>query len=497
MEKIQVGFIGCGRISDLHAPGYENHPQAKLYAVCDANKVLVEEKAIQWQAEKAYTDYQEMLADPKIDAVEILTPQTRHESMAIDALKAGKHVALQKPMTINLKSADRILKAAKEANSVFKVTDNYLLYPPITLAKKMIDQGEIGTPTNLRIKMIAGGSGGWEVDPSSWAWRAAENRAGRGFQTFDHGHHLWAASWHLLGDIDRVSAWIDSIDGIVDSPAAIMWKYKEGVKYGMCEYSFSADLNIPSKYYANDEWIEITGSKGLIVIHQCTGNLLESVGLSVFTGDTWEHFTDIKTDWKEGFIAATHNFIDAIRGETKPLLSADEARRVLAITIAISESARKRREVYVDELDARFPEQYTTNKIHREQKKLKASKKPTSSMGIPELGGEPSLQSMNLKQSLLKRFNPDEASGWNMEIGIVTSEEAAGTQFALSIKNGKLAITEGQIPDDAALVVKGSIKLWTAIFTGNLPIETAFLEGKLTMEGSIEDGLKLKAVFGL
>ena len=75
-----------------------------------------------------------------------------------------------------------------------------------------------------------------------------------------------------------------------------MWKYKDAARYGMCEYSYATDLNIPSKYYANDEWIEITGTRGLIVIHQCTGNLAESVGLSFFNGEGWQHFTDIKTD---------------------------------------------------------------------------------------------------------------------------------------------------------------------------------------------------------
>jgi hypothetical protein len=75
----------------------------------------------------------------------------------------------------------------------------------------------------------------------------AEKAAGRGLQTFDHGHHLWAAAWYLLGEIDRVTGWIDSADGLIDSPAAIIWKYKEGITYGMCEYAHASDMNIPSK----------------------------------------------------------------------------------------------------------------------------------------------------------------------------------------------------------------------------------------------------------
>ena len=497
MPKLNVGFIGCGRISDLHAPGYKNHPDATLYAVCDTNKELAQQKAGEWKAEKVYTDYQEMLANPTIDAIEVLTPHTLHEKMTIDSLQAGKNVALQKPMTINLKSADRIVAAANKAKGLFKVTDNYLTYPPINLAKKMIDDGEIGTPTNLRIKMIAGGSGGWEVDPATWAWRAAENDAGRGFQTFDHGHHLWAAAWFLLGDIERVSAWIDTIDGIVDSPAAIMWKYKEGVKYGMCEYAFATDLTIPSNYYANDEWIEITGSKGLIVIHQCTGKLSEKVGMSLFKEGSWKHFTDIKTDWGEGFIGATHNFIGAMQGKEKPLLTGEQARRVLAITIAISESSWKRREVYVDELDARFPDEFTKRRIRRELKKLKELKKPTSSQGIERSNSKYAKQAIRLTEALSNRFSAEEAKDWDAEIGLMISLEETDTLFSISIYDQTVSISQGKLPEPATLTARVPAGLWGAILSGKLSLETAFLEGKLVMEGNIEDGLKMKAVFGL
>lgn len=242
MEKLNIGIIGCGRISDLHYPGYVDHPQARIYAVCDSRADVAQARQKEWQVTKAYTDYREMLRDDNLDAVEILTPQTLHEPMVLDAVRAGRHVALQKPMTIDLKSADRMLTAAEQAAVLFRVTDNYLFYPPIVAAKKMIDQGDIGTPANLRMKLISGGSGGWDVPPESWQWRLAEKEAGRGMQTFDHGHHLWATAWFLLGGIERVTAWIDSIDGIIDSPAVIMWKYKDGVKYGQCEYAHAAAM---------------------------------------------------------------------------------------------------------------------------------------------------------------------------------------------------------------------------------------------------------------
>ena len=78
MKSIQIGFIGLGRIADLHYLGYNNNKQAKVYAVCDSNLELAHIRKKQWNAEKVYTDYHDLLADTNVDAVEILTPHSLH-----------------------------------------------------------------------------------------------------------------------------------------------------------------------------------------------------------------------------------------------------------------------------------------------------------------------------------------------------------------------------------------------------------------------------------
>ena len=128
---IRVGFIGLGRIADLHQLGYVGNPDAQLCAVCDTNSKTVEARKNEWGVPKAYTDHAELLADPDIDAVEIIAPQTVHEPIVLDAVRAGKHIAVQKPMTTSLDSANRMLEAVSTSDRVYKVTDNYLTYPPI------------------------------------------------------------------------------------------------------------------------------------------------------------------------------------------------------------------------------------------------------------------------------------------------------------------------------------------------------------------------------
>lgn len=350
MKKYKVGLIGLGRISDLHVPGYRDNPDAELYALCDTDPEVLAERAAQWDVPVTYGDYRELLADDAVDAVEVLTPHLFHEQIVLDAARAGKQVCCQKPMTMDLASADRMIRACREAGVLFKVTDNYLFYPPLVKAKELIEGGRIGEVNNLRIKMIGCGKGGWEVPQNTWEWRQKETEAGRGQQTFDHGHHLWAVAWYLLGAVSEVKAWIDVTEDFIDSPAVMMWRYKEKNRYGQCEYTYSRDLEVPSDYYACDEWFEITGSKGILKVNRCNGKLLPGPALSLYTDDGWEHL-DLPDDWSEGFTESTLNFTRALAGREAPSLTGEEAREILAMDLAIGLSSRENRTVSMSEFE--------------------------------------------------------------------------------------------------------------------------------------------------
>ncbi len=499
-EVVNVGIVGCGRIADVHSPGYENSNDARIYAVCDANADIARARKAQWNAVKSYTDFTEMLSDPDLDAVEILTPQNFHEPMMIEAANAKKHIAVQKPMTIDLKSADRMVKAADDNKIIFKVTDNYGFYPPFIFAKKLINDGVIGTPHSLRIKFISGGSGGWEIPPGSWEWRMKENEAGRGIQTFDHGHHLWTTAWYLLGDVERVKSWIDSIDGIIDCPAMVMWKYKDSKKYGVCEYTHADEMEIPSKYYANDEWFEISGSRGLIKVSRCTGNIHGSEPIvSVFTGKKWEHYSDIKSDWVEGFIGSTKNFIAAVKGDEKPLLSPQQGREMLKLNLAVSKSSRHRREVYLDEMDAISPEKFTRKKIAQELREKYPSKTFFSSF-VGEGSAKYAPQAIELTRDLVGRFDASKVMEWKAEIGIHILEQGKSQEkkFTAIFNNGRLDLIEDRLPEDSTLVIECPAGTWAAILLKKKRIETAFIQGKIKItQGKPEEALKLRAAFGL
>ncbi len=495
MEPLNVGIIGCGLISTLHAAAYPGNPKVRLHAICDLDEELLEARKSEWKVEKGTTDHRELLADPDVDAVEIITPHKLHEQLTIDALDAGKHVALQKPMTVSLESADRMVAHAKKSGLVFKITDNYVCYPPVVLARKMIENGEIGDPQLLRMKVISSPRGGWEMPVASYDWRLDEFAEGRFSETFDHGHHEWATARYLMGDVERVGAWIDSIDGILDNPVTLMWKHKGGKKYGICEFAFAYELYIPSRYYPNDEWFEITGSRGIIFVRRCTGDIHAGPAVSLFGNDGWIHYDDVASDWGEGFRGALDNFADAISGDAAPLLTGEEGRETLRMSFAIYQSARKRRDVYLEELDRRLPGLYAWRQRRREKREsfIESFRKPRRGRSLSKYAP----RAKELTEQLMERFDAEAAGDWESVVGLrLTTDGGVREQtFTLHVSAGKVTLEEEPIPEAAKLTLTVPAGTWAAIVLGEKRLESALFGRQLKVEGETREGLNLRSAF--
>src|SRR5262249_20736922 len=152
VDRVRLSIVGCGNICPLNAPGHLQHPPCEVVALSDTEWARAGLRARQWGiTPRIYKDYSELLADPAVDAVELLTPTYLHAEQIIAALAAGKHVSCQKPMAVSVAEADRIIDAVAKAHTMFRVTENFLYYPPIMKAKELIDAGAIGEPSLVRI----------------------------------------------------------------------------------------------------------------------------------------------------------------------------------------------------------------------------------------------------------------------------------------------------------------------------------------------------------
>jgi len=353
--RLRVAFIGGGRIADLHALGYRDNPKAELYAVCDAREEVARGRAEEWGAPKHCTDYRDLLKDRAIEIVEVITPHHLHAEMTIASLEAGKHVSVQKPMALNLTEADAMIAAAARSGRKMRVLENFRYYPPNVKAKELIEEGAIGEPLSIRLKVIGGSPEyGWPVPMEAWMWRVDDVRCGGGPSIFDHGYHMFSMAMYFLGAVEKVFGWIEKTEvapGMYwDAPAMLIWKYRDGARFGCWETVGHPRLVVRSDYYANDEWVEITGSEGLVWVNQCSGHMLERPAMVLYRQGKMTEYHDLETDWASSFVRGVHDFIDAIREDRECSLSGEEAREILRFSLAAHLSAREHREVYLDEV---------------------------------------------------------------------------------------------------------------------------------------------------
>ena len=113
--KLRGGIVGCGLVTTLaHLPACRTVKDAEIVAVCDQREEVAAETARRWGIPNAYGDFTRMLAKEKLDFVDICTPPLTHYQLAIQAMEAGLHVLVEKPMATTLSEADEMVAAAKE-----------------------------------------------------------------------------------------------------------------------------------------------------------------------------------------------------------------------------------------------------------------------------------------------------------------------------------------------------------------------------------------------
>jgi len=336
---LNVGIIGCGRITDLHAPGYLRSSDARIYAVCDLSREVAERRQREWGAERVYTDHRALLDDDRVDLVEIITPHHLHCAMTLDAAAAGKHVSVQKPMAMNVAECDRMIAAAAEAGVLLKVFENFVFFPPYVKAKELIDDGAIGEPLSIRLKLGSSFRGGWPVPLKAWVWRLNEETCGGGPTLFDDGYHKFSMGIHLLGPIEQVHAWVDRTFGVIDCPALVSWTHTEGGRVGYIDASFSPHMTLKSKYYAADERVEITGTEGVIWVTRCTARVVDEPPLILHRQGQTTAFEDLRADWLDSFVDSTDHFVRCVREGGDPVLSGERGKEVLQFVLAALHSA--------------------------------------------------------------------------------------------------------------------------------------------------------------
>jgi len=142
---MRVGIVGCGRITnERHIPAWLRIKDVKIVAVCDRRENIAKETGTQFGIGEFYEDLSSMLETQNLDLVDICTPPRTHSSLSIEAMNAGCHVLVEKPMAISVKEADEMITASRKNDVKLCVVHQLLFNPVVRKAKSLIDRGVIG-----------------------------------------------------------------------------------------------------------------------------------------------------------------------------------------------------------------------------------------------------------------------------------------------------------------------------------------------------------------
>lgn len=169
-KKVRLGIIGAGDFAHWHLDGLKCIDCAEVVAVADINIDNAKSRAETYNIPNYYGSHTELLAREDIDAVTMPLPDQVHAQIAIDAMRAGKHVLCEKPMALDLDECKEMIKVSRETGMQLMVGQIGRYTPAFVKAKELVDAGEIGDIMFIESEYAhdyskIGGEGGWRVTP--------------------------------------------------------------------------------------------------------------------------------------------------------------------------------------------------------------------------------------------------------------------------------------------------------------------------------------------
>jgi predicted dehydrogenase len=327
---IGVGVVGLGMISRPHLEGYKAATGADLVAVCDIDPARAEAEGERYGA-TAYTDLAELLADPRIDAVALQLPHQLHHRLAKQALEAGKHVIVEKPLTVSEAEAEDLIATAAAQAVRLAAAENTRFVRAYVELEKVIRAGTLG-----EIRMIRG----FIPDQILHEWK--DDALGWKREPFGGGaiidcapHMLYLMTW-LLGETENVQAFARGYvpEIALENHAVICGATKGGTLFAM-EFCSVTE-------YPRGERVEVYGADGAIIIDQVL-----DPPVVFYRGDQDPKGTplDVPYDlggWKHNSImAGCQDFVDAIRTGRDPGVDLEHAKYTIRLIECAYESIRR------------------------------------------------------------------------------------------------------------------------------------------------------------
>jgi predicted dehydrogenase len=366
MRKINVALIGYKFMGKAHSNAWRQvgrffktpfEPVMKV--ICGRDRAGVKEAAALYGWEEYSTSWEEVVARPDIEIIDICTPGDAHMPVAVAAAEARKVIFCEKPLANTLAEAEAMLSAARANSCLHMLCYNYRRAPAVLLAKKIIDEGRIGRVRHFRGTFLQD----WLVDPQfPRVWRLEKARSGSGALGDILSHSLDLARF-LVGEVTEVSGLLENFirerpsetgEGMapveVDDAALSLVRFENGAVGSIEATRFATGRKNYNRF-------EINGSRGSISFNLERMNELEvyieegaESGFKNILVTEREH-PFIKEWWPPGHIIGyehtfTHTVLDLLRAVDKQKLphpNFEDGVRIQKVLDAVERSAASRR----------------------------------------------------------------------------------------------------------------------------------------------------------
>ncbi|MCJ7843210.1 Gfo/Idh/MocA family oxidoreductase [Lederbergia sp. NSJ-179] len=344
MKPINIVGIGYGGMGSYHLDHILPNEAERFHVVGTYDIRLERQEKSREMGHKAYDSLESVLGDKEVEAVIIATPNDSHKDIAIQSLRAGKHVVCEKPVTLNLKELDEILAVVKETNKVFMVHQNRRWDPDFLITRELYQNEHIGELFQIESR-VQGANG----IPGDWRH---EKRFGGGM-LLDWGVHLLDQLLFMIDSpIKKVAADFSYILGNdVDDGFISYLTFQNGIK-AIVEVGTTNFVKLPRWY--------IKGTKGTAMIKDwdLSGELVvrsgeenisapkpvkAGVGLTKTMAPPSEEATALLElpRGKAEYDPFYKNFYSVVREGAEPVVKNEEVRRVMALIEKIFEAVEK------------------------------------------------------------------------------------------------------------------------------------------------------------
>lgn len=345
-QRLRIGLVGCGEMGLVTARDIVRSKHAAHVMVMDRDPQLAQEMGATYGVPHT-TDLSEMLANPRVDAVYIAVPHHLHASTTMDALRAGKHVLVEKPIATTLADADAMIAAANAGGRVLSVAYRAQFDGRLRAARRLIAEGAIGKVIGTRIvARLDKPAGYWAsgyTGRASGDWRMSWAAAGGGVLAMNASHNLNTMRFVTGLEVDRVFSDFDtySTQVEVEDFIALIYRYRNGA-LGTLEAGSAMRGGDPG-----NEVDRIYGETGQVLL----GPVPQVYVIDEFERLAPERWQPIEPDDGDRSSRLDPVLVDVfaratLKGEPAAV-TGEDGRAILEVVLAAYQSARGNRQVWL------------------------------------------------------------------------------------------------------------------------------------------------------